>query len=186
MTGVWKRLGGIGVVALSLVLWSCTDLQEGPLGPSQKQDVLVSNTTGSGFTIVKQTDLTLGTVSGVIDQNGGKLSLGQHTLEVPSGAVSGPTTFAMTKLDGDHIAVGLTATRLLLNDVGSNGFATPVRLTLSYKNAAQMPSNEQDLSIVYLKPDGTREGRTSTVDANGKRVSAGLGHFSDYAIGFPN
>lgn len=188
MKKIWMRLSAIPALALVLVLWSCADLGEPTrlMGPGEVSLEETETTTGTGYTIIKESDTNVGTVEGIIDQNGGKISLGQHVLQVPAGAVGGPTVFSMSKLDGDHVMVKLTATQVTTNDIGSAGFAKPVHLTLSYKNASEVPENEQDLRILWVKSDGSKEAQTSNVDVTGKRVSADLGHFSDYAIGFPD
>ena len=189
MNRKWMKFPGLAVAALSLVLWSCDSLSEpgaALTGPGEASHTLVTTTKKDGHTVIKETSPNAGAVAGVIGEAGGKLVLGQHVLEVPAGAVSGPTTFSMTDLSGEEIKVGLTATKLLTNDVGSAGFAKPVRLTLSYKNATEVPSNESDLKILWVKADGSTEAQPSSVDVQGKRVIGQLSHFSDYAIGFPN
>lgn len=185
----WKSVLVAPLAALALVVGACENLSEPSqalMGPSGIAPALIETETKDGYKIVKETDTSLGVVAVIIDENGGELSLGQHKLVVPAGAVSGATTFEITKVDGDDIRVKLTATQLTTNDIGSAGFAKPVRLTLSYKNAAEMPENESELTILWVKLDGTKEAQASNVDVTGKRVSAELGHFSDYAIGFPD
>ena len=63
--------------------------------------------------------------------------------------MTAPTTFVMNKLPGE-IKVDLTATRLLPNDVGSAGFLKPVRLSLSYADAANV-TDPSKLSISWVK-----------------------------------
>ena len=180
------KLAMLPAMALSLVLWSCDTLDD-PASRLTGPEVgaATASTTGKGFTVVKENDLSVGVVSGVIGSSGGKLMLGKHELWVPKDAVSGATTFTMTKIDGDQIRVKLTATKLLTNDVGSQGFAVPVKLTLSYHNAAEIPQDESLLRIVWIRLDGTVQEQLSNVEVTGKRVHAELGHFSDYALAFP-
>jgi hypothetical protein len=123
-------------------------------------------------------------VSAIIDANGGSLNIGNHVLTVPAGAVDGPTTFVMSKLV-DEIEVGLTATRLLPNDIGRQGFNVPVRLSLSYANAAEVPANANQLKVVWVKPTGQLEVQNSTVDASGEAVVGQLNHFSIYSLMYP-
>lgn len=189
MNRMWMRFSGLSVVALSLLLWSCDNLSEPSgalLGPGDAAHNLVTTTSKDGYTVARESSATAGSVVGVIGESGGKLVLGQHVLEVPAGAVSGPTTFTMSTVVSDEIKVSLTATQVTTNDIGERGFATPVRLTLSYKNASEIPDNEEDLTILWVKLDGSKEPQPSSVDVQGKRVSSPLGHFSDYALGFPN
>lgn len=184
----WTKFNLFSAALLSIAVWGCESLGE-PTQPrfrdADGQHASFSTLTTSGKTVVRESELNAGTVSATIDKKGGRLILGSHVLEVPSGAVDNPTLFTMDKVDVDHIQVKLTATRLTLNDVGSKGFNVPVRLTLSYSKAAELPSDQSLLRVVWVKLDGTSEDRPSTVDVQGKRVTASLGHFSDYALAFP-
>lgn len=180
------KLSLLPTLALSLVLWSCDALDDPSARLTGPEVGAVSqSTSGNGFTVVKEKDLNAGVVSGIIGSSGGKLMLGKHELVVPKDAVSGATTFTMSKVDGDHIRVKLTATQLTTNDIGSRGFAVPVTLTLSYENAAELPQDPSLLRIVWLRLDGTVQEQLSDVDVVGKRVRAAVGHFSDYALAFP-
>ena len=184
----WTKFNLFSAVLLSLTVWGCESLSDPTqpqLGDPNGQHASFSTLTSGGKTVVRESELNAGTVSATIDKKGGRLILGSHVLEVPSGAVDNPTLFTMDKVDADHIQVKLTATRLILNDVGSRGFNVPVRLTLSYGKAAELPSDQSTLRVIWVKLDGTSEDRPSTVDVQGKRVTASLGHFSNYALAFP-
>jgi hypothetical protein len=180
------KLAMLPTVALSLVLWSCDTLDD-PASRLTGPEVGVAgvSTSGNGFTVVKENDLSVGVVTGVIGSSGGKLMLGKHELWVPKDAVSAATTFTMTKVDGEQIRVKLDATQLTTNDIGSQGFAVPVKLTLSYDNAAELPQDESLLRIIWIRLDGTVQEQVSSVEVTGRRVHANLGHFSDYALAFP-
>ena len=181
----WMKLSMIPALALSLVMWGCENLSEQQLtGPSESSEVLLTHTFSNGYTVARETDLTVGTVYATIGEAGGAISVGQHVLFVPAGAVDAPTVFTMT-LAGDQVKASLSATRLLPNDVGSAGFAKPVKLTLFYGNATNVPA-DKPLQIVWLKADGSVVPQNSYVDFNKRAVSADLGHFSDYAIAWPD
>lgn len=173
-------------LALTLVMYGCESLNESALvGPGEQSEILIINRDAqTGYTIARETDPAVGVVSSIIDENGGSLSIGNHVLTVPVGAVDGPTTFTMTKLV-DQIEVGLTATRLLPNDVGHAGFNVPVTLSLSYANAAEVPANLSSLRILWVKADGRMEPQPSALDADGHVVVGTLSHFSKYALGDP-
>lgn len=179
------KFSALSALALSLVMWGCDSLSESALtGPGDLSENLIVKTNGDGYTTARETNPSVGVVSAVIDQNGGKLILGKHYLLVPAGAVSGPTTFTMTK-PSDALKVELTATRLLGNDVGSAGFAVPVKLGMSYHDASDIPDPTL-LKVRWAKLDGTFEIQPSVVDVHGKTVVGTLSHFSAYDIGFPN
>jgi hypothetical protein len=194
MLRTWKRVdlnlkrlsGALAVTALTLLAAACET--GGPtqpaLEPAVEQGVVYSNS-GQRFVVVKESDANIGVVTAVIGSSGGKLMLGKHELNVPKDAVRGPTTFTMTKLDGEYLRVRLTATELLLNDVGSKGFNVPLRLSLSYENAAELPDNLEELVVAWIRPDGVAELKASTVEVQGHRVRSDLDHFSEYALIWP-
>jgi hypothetical protein len=173
-------------LALTLVMYGCESLNESALvGPGDQSEILIIDRDAqTGYTIARETDPAVGVVSSIIDENGGSLSIGNHVLTVPVGAVDGPTTFTMTKLV-DEIEVGLTATRLLPNDVGHAGFNVPVTLSLSYANAAEVPANLASLRVLWVKANGQMEPQPSALDTDGHVVVGTLSHFSKYALGDP-
>ena len=115
----------------------------------------------------------------VIGLDGGLLSLGSHSLLVPAGAVTEPTTFSMELLPSDYVMVDLTATRRGV-DVGEKGFEKPVTITLSYDQLnVRDPSK---LFILRLNENGQHEKLPSVVDTQKRTVSAELDHFSKYAM----
>ena len=180
------KASALSALALTLVLWGCESLSENALvGPGDKSDILIIETDENGFTRARETDPTVGVVTAVIDQNGGSLNIGNHVLTVPVGAVDAPTTFVMTKLV-DEIEVGLTATRLLPNDIGRQGFNVPLRLSLSYASAAEVPANVNALKVAWVKADGTYEVQNSFVDESGDAVIGELNHFTAYAVIYPD
>ncbi len=176
------RYAAVPLFALTLVLWGCEDAGQ-LTGPGEVSRELVETSNSSGYKMIKETDASTGVVSGTIDQNGGKLVLGQHSLAVPAGAVDGPTLFTMTKLDG-AMQFDLTATRVTTNDIGSAGFATPLVLTIDYTNATELPEDQSKLKVFWKKTDGTYEAQPSEVDIQGKRLRGKLSHFSEYTGGW--
>ena len=179
------KVSAMSAFALTMVLWGCESLSENALvGPGDKSDILIIERDENGYTIARETDPAVGVVTAIIDENGGSLNIGNHVLTVPAGAVNAPTTFVMTKLV-DEIEVGLTATRLLPNDIGRRGFDVPVRLSLSYANAAEVPANAHQMKVVWVKANGELEVQPTAVDASGEAVIGSLRHFSQYAVATP-
>ena len=176
------KASAVSAFALTLVMWGCESLSENALvGPGEKSDILIITRNESGFTVARETDPAVGVVTAIIDENGGSLNIGNHVLTVPAGAVDYPTSFVMTKLV-DEIEVGLTATRLLPNDIGRRGFDVPVKLSLSYANAAEVPADAADLKVVWVKANGEHEAQPTAVDPSGETVIGSLDHFSSYAL----
>jgi hypothetical protein len=185
MNSKLMKVSAMSAFALTMVLWGCESLSENALvGPGDKSDILIIMRDSAGFTIARETDPAVGVVTAEIDENGGSLNIGNHVLTVPAGAVDAPTIFTMTKLV-DEIEVGLTATRLLPNDVGSQGFNVPVKLSLSYANAAAVPANAASMKVVWVKANGQLMAQPTEVDASGAAVIGTLEHFSSYAIAIP-
>ena len=179
------KASAVSAFALTMVLFGCESLSENALvGPGEKSDILIIETDENGYTVARETDPAVGVVSAVIDQNGGSLNIGNHVLTVPAGAVDAPTTFVMSKLV-DEIEVGLTATRLLPNDIGRQGFNVPVRLSLSYANAAEIPADVADMKVIWKKTNGDLVEQPTVVDASDEAVVGSLNHFSIYLLGSP-
>ena len=124
-------------------------------------------------------------LSRIIGLLGGTLSVANHTVAVPFGAVTVPTLFTLRHVNNGYVEVDATATitDLLgkILDVGGLGFRKPVTMTLSYARATNV-SDPSRLKIVRLKPDGQHEIMPSTVNLSKKTVSAPLDHFSRYAL----
>src|SRR5690606_36534124 len=135
--------------------------------------------------LVKTVDATLALLLG---SDGGVLSLLNHVLTVPAGAVSEPTLFSMTVLQDGYVEVELTATpksllkRLLFwRKVEEVNFRVPVELSLSYANATNV-TDPSRLKIMRVNPNGRHEILPSTVDLESKTVTADLDHFSRYCM----
>ena len=179
------RASAVSALALTMVMWGCESLSENALvGPGEKSDILIIKRDENGYTVARETDPAVGVVTAVIDQNGGSLNIGNHVLTVPAGAVDAPTTFVMTKLV-DEVEVGLTATRLLPNDIGRQGFNVPVKLSLSYANVAEVPADAAAMKVVWVKGDGTLVEQPTDVDTAGQAAVGSLYHFSGYLLADP-
>jgi hypothetical protein len=174
------RYSLLPALALALVVGACDQVGEvtgpAPSAASLSEDV-------NSFTVVKEKDLTVGTVSGIIGSGGGKLVLGKHELRVPKDAVSGSTTFSMTKAS-DELRFTLTATKLTTNDIGSAGFAKPVQLVVDYSEATNI-SDPSLLKVFWAKLDGSFEQQPTQVDVVGKKAIGYLSHFSEYVLAMP-
>lgn len=126
-----------------------------------------------------------GESTAVIGRKGGVLTLGGHRLVVPEGAVDGPTRFRMSLVADGHVEVDLEAStpgaREGANDVGARGFARPVTLELSYREAAEGVDPSR-LIVVWVRPDGSLEPQQSFHQPTRSSIGAPLKHFSPYAL----
>jgi hypothetical protein len=186
----WMRQGSLAALALMVALAGCESASDSGLllePKHESEQVLISFKFGNGYTVVRETEETVGSVEAVIGRTGGVLSLGKHLLVVPAGAVYADTKFRMEKEDGDHVRLHLTASRHGKNDVGKRGFARPVKLLLSYEGAANVSSSSaEDMAVMYIRADQKVEPLPSTVNYYDRWVGTDLRHFSEYGIGWPN
>ena len=117
-----------------------------------------------------------GEVSQTIGPEGGTLAIsGGHSLYFPAGALSGPTE--ITAQPG-RVFVEV--------EFGPHGLQFPAGhepvLTLSYNGAVNV-QDPSSLVIAYMQGGRVTEVLTGQVDYEAKSVSAGISHFSRYAMG---
>jgi hypothetical protein len=177
-------------MAVALVAYGCDTVTEPQLapeqaGPSSTPFFLVTETTFSnGYKMVVEDDPTVGAVEGVIDQNGGELSLFKHKLTVPAGAVSAPTTFRIEKTGDTALYFRLTATRgEVTNDIGMAGFDKRVAFAMSYAEANI--SSTKGMAVAWVKTDGYGQFQETAIDEANQLAIGYLEHFSDYALIVP-
>lgn len=163
-----------------------TEQVEAPVVAAGADYHLVRSDVGGGDTsqgllggLLRLVGKVLQLVVKVIGLDGGLLNLGGHSLLVPAGAVTSPTTFSMELLPSEYVMVDLTATRGGV-DVGEKGFDKPVTITLSYDKLNVR--DPRKLFILRVNENGQHEKLRSVVDTQKRTVSAELDHFSKYAM----
>lgn len=180
----WMRYT-FAALFLTLAATACDSVSESELtGPSRDPNADVVTYLLNGVRVVQETDATVGTVSGTFDGNGGILMLGQHKLIIPAGAVDRAVIFKMKK-GSSALKFDLTATSpnsLLSNNVGSRGFAVPVKLSINY-DAANV-GDPSAFKIVWMKLLGN-EPQPTSLDVSNHSIVGELDHFSDYALIWP-
>ena len=138
-------------------------------------------------TVTRTVDGLLAVVTDLIGVEGGTLTNLGHRLVVPTGAVSGPTTFELGVLLNGTTQVDLTAYapgnsgRI---DVGEAGFERPVRLDMTYERGTNV-RDERKVVILRLNPAGLgalHQALPTTVDPSNDRATTWLEHFSKYAM----
>jgi hypothetical protein len=126
--------------------------------------------------------------SAEIGPAGGTFELLGHRVEVPAGAVRGPTMFSIAVVPGtvevelEAIAGG--------TDIGRRGFATPVRVSLSYARTSygRNPPGVDHLTVlrVHSRRGFARfESLPTRVDEDSRTVTVELDHFSRYVLASP-
>lgn len=177
----WGRT--IGVLAGVLGLLSCT--ADRPSELSGPQATVVAG----GYRLVEERlGLELGDLqaSNVIGLEGGTVHLLGHKIYVPLGAVNQPALFTIRVVTNGYVEVDLTALGGPggLIDIGANGFAVPVKLTLTYARASNVSSPARLVVLRKLGAGyfGAYEVMPSTVNPGSKTVEAELDHFSSYVM----
>ncbi|HEY8521588.1 MAG TPA: hypothetical protein VIN61_16065 [Gammaproteobacteria bacterium] len=183
-------------LALGLFLTACDSAERvaaPTTEPQVQQAAVVTGPNGETYTLVRSRQL-LGLlplqlqITDLISLKGGSITLLGHTLTVPAGAVTSPTLFTMLLGLNGYVEVHLEALSpsLLggLLNIGGHGFRQPVRVTLSYANAADVvdPSRLVIVHLPGLWGYDRAEPVPTTVDPVRKTVTAELDHFSRYAL----
>ncbi len=165
------------VLGLLVLATACADLPTSPTPAAARPDVLSGK---SGYTVIQATKAQrAATVSAVVGNRGGTLSLNGHSLMVPVGALAQPTRFTMTTAPGTAIEVELTA-QDVRTGVPVLVFPTPLRLTLSYAGAKV--SDPGALLLGWVLDGQVMSVQASDVDRAHKTVSAWVYHFTQWAI----
>ncbi len=167
------------VIAPALLLiaaLACTDRSPtsvAPVAPPPQADLIGSLLAPTG--LLKCSNLPYASATATIGPNGGSISAGPHTLVIPVGALSAPTTITMTAPTGRGVnAVEFAPAGLQ--------FAKPASLTMSYSNCSLLGSllpkriayTTSSLSILYYI--------LSLDNIFSRRVTGQVNHFSNYAI----
>lgn len=171
--------------ALALFAWGCDSVQEPVHAGLTPGGMVVMSTTGETYVVAEEMDPSAGSISAVIGQAGGEITLGANTLYVSEGAVSEATTFAITRNPESALRVELSATRETENDVGAAGFNAPVTLKMGYANAESLPGDLSTMTLIYYRPDGLVETLPTSVDVANATVTATLPHFSLFGPAWP-
>ena len=107
MIRMLKRLSAVSALALAVFAWGCENVGEVTQPSPRPGGQVYSTADGSRYMVAKERDPNVGAVTAIIGEAGGKLILDRHELWVPQGAVSGLTTFTLSKSDSDNLRVRL-------------------------------------------------------------------------------
>jgi hypothetical protein len=113
-------------------------------------------------------------VTKVVGPKGGKIKVGSHSLEIPSGALSQDVTIVAEQVSDVTNSVRFSPEGLT--------FAQPATLTMSYDNCA---STAEPKSIVYTTDQLTILEQLKSADKpQTKIVTSTIEHFSRYAVAY--
>jgi len=168
------------VVALCLSLaLACGDRtptaapQAPPAPPVPQADLIGSLVGATG--LLKCSNLPYASNTATIGPAGGTISAGPHTLFIPPGALSAPTSITMTAPTG----LGVNAVKF---QPAGLRFNTPAALTMSYANCSllgkllpkRIAYTDDNLNILYYL--------LSLDNLLSKNVTGKVNHFSDYVV----
>ncbi|HXG96439.1 MAG TPA: hypothetical protein VNJ06_04915 [Gemmatimonadales bacterium] len=165
----------IAPALLLIAALACTDRSPtsvAPVAPPQA-DLIGSLLAPTG--LLKCSDLPYASSKATIGPDGGSISAGPHTLMIPAGALSAPTTITMTAPTGRGVNVVEFAPAGLQ-------FARSASLTMSYSNCSLLGTllpkriayTSSSLDVLYYI--------LSLDNIFSKRVTGQVNHFSNYAI----
>ena len=167
-----KAVRALAVAVLALLaVASCSEPTSNNNAP--QADLIGSLLKPTG--LLQCSALPAATSSATIGAAGGTISAGPHSLYIPPGALSAPTTITMT------VPTGLGVNAVQFQPAGLQ-FAKPAALTMSYANCSllgkllpkRIAYTSDDLSILsYL---------LSLDNILSKRVTGQVNHFSDYVV----
>lgn len=113
-----------------------------------------------------------GSVTKVMGNPGGSISVGPHTLTIPSGALGKSVAITMSAPKGNIIQVKFLPEGLTFNK--------PTSLTLSYAECGLLVLNPK---VVYIDDNrNILETLLSLPNLLAKTVTGKVGHFSSYAV----
>lgn len=135
---------------------------------------LTSSLLGATGELLACTPLPYAFDADIVGPAGGTLTVGDHTLSIPAGALEEPVVIVGQSVPSLNVEMDLAPDGL--------SFDKPVALTLSYGHCGGGAGDGSPYRIVYIDEDGTLEDRPSTDDKVGRRVTGWLDHFSRYAI----
>ena len=134
----------------------------------------VTNTLNSTVSLLTCRSLPYRTTTRTIGAGGGTISVGQHRLVIPAGALKRSVTITAEQMPGTSNSVRFSPEGLR--------FERPTELTLSYENCLNLPLPKR---IAYTSEGLKILELLLSRDARGSRTVTGpVDHFSRYAVAY--
>jgi hypothetical protein len=175
MDNIIHRLPGRVLVCalLSLAPAACSEQDVTDPRPARPQF------SSAGATLLECPTNVTRSVEKTIDILGGELTLDGHSVTLPVGAVTVPTTIKLTVPASNYVEVDVTA-----NGLEHFEFNEPVNIVISYQRCTRSNLANKTLTAWYI--DGATktliEKMNSTDDRANMRVSFPTDHFSEYSV----
>jgi hypothetical protein len=159
--------------AATVALGACAD------GPTVSRPTLLL---GSGDPNLLECPVnTTESTTGVIGPLGGAITLGNHKVEIPGGAVSEPTLFSLTVPQGRYMKVDVSAV-----GVEHYVFGAPISVTMDYARCPAGRTAGRTLEVWYVAPvtNAPLENKGGVNDPANRRITFQTGHLSGYVIAY--
>ncbi|MFN2571147.1 MAG: hypothetical protein ABR537_05970 [Gemmatimonadales bacterium] len=169
-----KAVRALGLLLVVCVLSpSCGEAPTTPAAPAPDASLIGALLGPTG--LLKCSDLPYATATQTIGPLGGSISAGPHTLLIPPGALTAPTSITMTAPTGR----GVNSVRFQPEGLR---FVVPAVLSMSYSNCSLLGNllpkriayTDANLNILYYL--------LSLDNLFGRRVTGKVNHFSDYVV----
>lgn len=178
------RFGGMAALTAAFGLAACSD--NSAIAPEFDPSEAITEVE---YTLVKSDQEEGFICTFTSDREGGLAECGPHTLNIPANAFSPELVdFHIEVVKGEEVRIRLYATSQgssILNDVGAAGFDVPLTASLKYGKDAELEGDTSELSVLWLKPDGTIQVIPTTIDSSTNTAIADIDHFSEFALGWP-
>ena len=166
-----QRLRALAILLAICLVWSCGE--QPTTAPAPEASLIGALLAPTG--LLKCSDLPYASSTQTIGILGGTISAGPHTLVIPPGALSGPTTITMTAPTGR----GVNSVEF---EPEGLQFRAPAALSMSYANCSllgkllpkRIAYTDDNLNILYYL--------LSLDNLLSKRVTGKVNHFSDYVV----
>ncbi len=165
----------VAPVLLLVAALACTDRTPTAVPAAPAPDASLIGGLLGATGLLKCSNLPYASSTQTIGPLGGTISAGPHTLVIPPGALSAPTTITMTAPSG----LGVNAVKFAPEGLR---FATPASLTMSYSNCSLL-GNLLPKRIAYTDDNLNIISYLLSLDnILSKSVTGKVNHFSDYVI----
>lgn len=171
-------VGRAGVVLSLFLLMACS---ESPVATAPELDVSSAVDTRSSVIVGPMMCFTMEPVSAskVIDSTGGVVSVGGHSVTIPSGALKHPTRITVARPASPYLEIELRA-----NDEEHFTFEKPVTVTISYAECGAFPMPGSSRSAWYVDSETKQflEKMNTVDDPVAQTVTFPTDHFSYYMV----
>lgn len=179
---------GVALIAALLATGSCRDLPTAPTAPAnppkapdQPSKLLGINLWGSSPTLLSCPSSQTLSTSALIGVDGGVVSIGGTSVQIPLGALLGTTNVEITIPAGQYMEVDLT-----VNGGQHISFLQPVVVTIDYSRCNYWSTLLKSLSVWNIDPTtkALLENEGGIDNKLLRQITFTTSHFSGFAVAF--